>query len=40
MARIGGWMSDLWPTHIARDAALLGAAFLLLVWVLVRTMGR
>jgi hypothetical protein len=33
-------MTHLWPAHIARDAALLAAAFLLVLWMLVRQMGK
>lgn len=33
-------MNDLWPAHITRDVALLVVAFLLCVWVLVRTLGK
>lgn len=33
-------MSHLWPAHVARDVALLAVAFLLALWVLLRTVGR
>jgi hypothetical protein len=33
-------MSHLWPTHLARDAAFMVVAFLLVLWVLVRAVSR
>jgi hypothetical protein len=33
-------MTGLWPAHIARDAALLVAAFMLLLWLLLRASSK
>jgi hypothetical protein len=33
-------MTGLWPAHIARDAALLVVAFMLLLWLLLRASSK